>query len=83
MTDTIIELPNNLIKIDFEIIDEGYSFRSAIVISKSLYDTWTQADIDAEKQLRWDNFIDSIKNPPDQDVPPLDPNQTIGDQING
>lgn len=49
-----------LITIPFEIGEGDLVYRDSIVIPKSLYDTMSEAEIEAEKQARYDNWLNIL-----------------------
>lgn len=78
-----------MIKIDFEKTDGTYTLRDAIVLPDD--HTLTEAEIEAIKQQRWDNWIAIITAPPPAYVldesgqPVLDENgmPVLAEVING
>jgi hypothetical protein len=55
------------ITVNFEIGETPWVLRDAIVVSKSVYDTMTPADIEKEKADRYARWI-AIANPPEEEV---------------
>lgn len=55
-----------MIKIDFEITKDEYTYRDAIILPDN--HTHTEAEIEEMKQQRFDNWYDIITNPPTEVV---------------
>ena len=61
-----------MIKIDFEITQNGYTYRDAIHLPDD--HTMSEAEIEAMKQQRFDNWYTVITTPVDNiDPPPEEP----------
>ena len=50
--------------IDFEMTDGIHLFKDAIVLSDEQYASMSEAEIEAEKQRRWNDYLDLVLNPP-------------------
>ena len=66
-TDPPVTLPNGMISVTFSATDGTYTLKDAIVVLQSQYDAMTPADIQAEEQRRWDDWI-AIVNPPAEEI---------------
>lgn len=60
----IIQLEDGRIADEFEIGEEPHILKDALVMSKSLYATYTPEEISAMKQKRYDNWIAIVTAPP-------------------
>lgn len=67
ITEAPVILPNGMVSITFTATDGTYTLNDAIVVLQSQYDVMTYAEIEAEEQRRWDDWI-AIVNPPEPPV---------------
>jgi hypothetical protein len=67
-------LGDGIVRDDFTISKNGYTYRDAIVMNKDDYKKLTAAEIEAMKQSRFDNWYKIITTPaeipPDHDLLP-------------
>lgn len=66
-TEAPVILPSGMVSITFSATDGAYTLNDAIVVLQPQYDTMTYAEIEAEEQRRWDQWI-AIVNPPEEPV---------------
>lgn len=62
-TDNPVVLPNGMVSVTFSATDGVYTLTDAIVVLQDQYDSMTPADIQAEEQRRWDEWIDIVNSP--------------------
>ena len=65
-TEAPVILPSGMVSITFSATDGTYTLNDAIVVLQSQYDAMTPADVEAEEQRRWDDWI-AIVSPPEED----------------
>jgi hypothetical protein len=65
----VIVKPDGRVYIEFEKTDGTNKLVDAIVVSPAQYAAWTEADIDAIIEKRWENYLIAI-TPPPEPVPP-------------
>ena len=58
-------LPDGSIKIDYEMSSGVYSMRSSLTFLPDQYAALSEADIEAIKQSRFDEWMNNILNPPE------------------
>jgi hypothetical protein len=61
-------LDNGMVSVSFSATDGTYTLNDAIVVLQSQYDAMTPADIEAEEQRRWDDWIVIVNPPAEEDV---------------
>lgn len=66
-TEAPVILPNGMVSVTFSATDGTYTLNDAIVVLQEQYDAMTPADIEAEEQRRWDEWI-AIVNPPEEEL---------------
>jgi acylphosphatase len=57
---TVKNLPDGRVHIEFEKTDGTNKLVDAIVVSPAQYAAWTEADIDAIIEKRWENYLIAI-----------------------
>ena len=57
MIKSVITLPNNSVKIEFEKTEGASRLVDAIVVSQSQYDVWSDADIESIIEKRWQDYL--------------------------
>lgn len=53
MADVVTTLPDGSVSIEYEMSAGDVFLRDTIVVPASVYNSWVQADLDAEKQARF------------------------------
>lgn len=56
-------LPDGSVKIDYEMSFGVYSMRSSLTFSAEQYKILSEAQIEAIKQSRFDDWLDNVLNP--------------------
>jgi hypothetical protein len=65
-----IKTVDGLVHIEFEKSNDFTKFRDAIILTPAEYAAWTEADIDAMIEKRWENYLIAIQpvEPEEADV---------------
>ena len=67
ITEAPVTLDNGMVSITFSATDGIYTLTDAIVVLRAQYDAMTPANIQAEEQRRWDEWI-AVVNIPEEGV---------------
>jgi hypothetical protein len=71
MSKQINLLPDGKVQIGFEKTDGTNKLVDAIVVGSAQYSAWSEDDIDAIIEQRWENYFEAIKPQPEPDPYPM------------